>query len=252
MLPPGIEGVKLQDYTCGGYFLARVRKPGVGRPPSPRLPPGYFSVSGCLSDFFPDTWVWNYAGPIDDDGNLVEGISGLEERTASAARFGITPEQVPDVVRWGQMRCGHDFSIPRGFEHLHQARRATEWIGLPSEELVIFGIGLNWFLTAKFVEDSTQNADFTVPQCIRQGRPLSQGGLALGYELVNYQYGELSCSWICNGCENFFADRPGCGLNSHGYLDTFEAALECVRAIERGEVGAEPGPWYPWLMVRYE
>ena len=104
MFPPGIEGIQLQDYTCGGYFLARLRKPGIDRPPSPRLPPHYFSASRCLSDFFPVAWVWNYAGPVDDDGNLVEDISDLPERTKGAARFGITPEQVPAVIRWGQTR----------------------------------------------------------------------------------------------------------------------------------------------------
>lgn len=251
MLPPGIGGIEMQDYVSGGYFLAQLKKPGVDRPASPRLPPQYFSASGCLSEFFPTAWVWSDAGPIDGDGNFVDGISGLPERMASAARFGIAPEQVPAVVRWGQMRCGRDFGIPTGFEHLHQALRATEWIGLAAEEFVIFGVGLHWFLTEKFMSDTTQNAEFTVPQCVRQARPLSPGGAALGFELVNYEIGEL-CHWICSGCEHVVADRPGCALNEHGYLNTFEAALECTRAIERGEIGAEPGPWYPWLMVRYD
>jgi hypothetical protein len=251
VLSPGITGIRLQDYVCGGYYLARLTVAGKERPLSPRLPAGYFSASGCISDFFPDSWVWNYAGPMDCQGNLLEGISGFEERLVCAAPFGITAEQLPGVVRWGQLRCGYDFSVPHGFDHLAQAKRATEWITLRADQFVLFGIGLHRSLSTKLLKATTQNEDFTVPRCIQEGRELAQGGSALGHELLSYELGEPSHSWICSGCENDMPNNPRFLLNEHGYLAGFEAALEFTKLIERGEVGAEPGPWFPWLIVRY-
>jgi len=249
MLPPGIDGIRLRDYLCGGYYLARLKPAGTGPLASTRLPPGYFSFSACLSEFFPNSWVWSCAGPIDSDGNLVEGISRLEERLACAAAFGITAEQLPGVIRWGQI--SDDYSIPRGFDRLSQAKRATEWITLAAEEFVIFGAGLHRSLRTKLLAATTQNEVFTVPRCVREERELAPGGAALGHELLSYEIGDASHSWICSGCEHDVASRPGCALNRHGYLESFDTALEIARAIERGEIGAEPGPWFPWLIVRY-
>jgi hypothetical protein len=41
-------------------------------------------------------------------------------------------------------------------------------------------------------------------------------------------------------------------LNEDGYIDPFETALACAQAIDNGEVAGEPGPCFPWLIVRYE
>src|SRR6478735_6249996 len=137
---PAVQNTDLENYVSGGYLVARLREPGSERPPSKLLPKRYLSASACLCDFFPDSWAWNYAGPIDSEGRFVEGISRLDERLTAGARFGIPAEQLPEVVRWGQMQCGRDFGIPRGFYRLSDARRAVGWINLPPELVAIFGI----------------------------------------------------------------------------------------------------------------
>ncbi len=39
--------------------------------------------------------------------------------------------------------------------------------------------------------------------------------------------------------------------NVSGFLETYEDAVQCVQHISSPEVGAEPGLWLPWLVVRY-
>jgi hypothetical protein len=115
------------------YYLARLREAGVERPVSFRLPRRYISASTCLCEFFTDSWVWDNARPMDGAGNFVKGIRGFEERLTRAARFGITVERLPDVIRWSQLRCGRDFGFPSGYYRLADARRAADWISLPPE-----------------------------------------------------------------------------------------------------------------------
>jgi hypothetical protein len=170
MLPQRIDGVKLQDYVCGGYYIPRLRKAGTERPLSAMLPRRYFSPSGCLCDLFPGSWVWNYAGPMTRNGEFVEGISRFEEQLAGAARFGITAELLPNVIRWGQMRAGRDFGFPTGFYRLVEARRGADWITLPAEAFVIIGIGLHRSLATRFLQDTVENRDCTVPICVREGQ----------------------------------------------------------------------------------
>jgi len=247
----GCQNTDLHDYISGGYYVARLREPGSGRPPSKLLPRRYVSASHCLCDFFPDSWVWNYAGPIDSEGNFVEGISRFEERLTSASRFGITKEQLPDVIRWGQLRCGRDFGIPRGFYRLVDARSALDWIDVPAEMLAIFGIGLHRSRRTTFLQETVNHPDMLVPECIRQQKELDGAGTALGHELLNTEQRAPGCSWICNGLECSFAERKGVTVNQYGYIDRFQTALECSGAINRGEIAGEPGPWFPWLIVEY-
>jgi hypothetical protein len=85
-----------------------------------------------------------------------------------------------------------------------------------------------------------------------RGTELSGEGSPLGHELLNTEGGHPCHSWICNGLEADFAKRMQAAVNEHGYIDKFETARECTQAIDRGDIGAEPGPWFPWLIVRYE
>ena len=251
MNPLNINAIDLHDYLSGGYYLARLREAGVERPVSPRLPRRYISASTGLCDFFTDSWVWDNAGPMDGAGNFVKGIRGFEERLTRAARFGITAERLPDVIRWGQLRCGRDFGFPRGFYRLVDARRAADWISLPPEAFVTFGIGLHRSLSEKFLQAMTKHEDCTTALCVRDGLELNGEGVPLGHELLNVECGHPCHSWICGGAEDDFVERKQLTLNQHGYIDNFETALECTQVIESGEIPGEPGPWFPWLIVHY-
>jgi hypothetical protein len=132
-----------------------------------------FSATNRLCDFFTDCRVGDNAGPMDSAGTFIKGIRGFEERETWAARFGITAEHLPEVIRWGQLRCGRDFGFPRGYYRLVDARRATDWIDLPPEAIVIFGIGLHRSLAGKFPQDTLKRADCTGPLCVHKGQELT-------------------------------------------------------------------------------
>ncbi len=252
MLPPGIVGIDLHEYVCGGYFLARLLEAGKERPHSAVLPKRYISASHCLCDFFTDSWAWDNAGPMDSEGNFVQGISDYEGRLERAAAWGITAEELPRVIRWGQLRRGQDFGIPRGFRRLIDARRTTDWIHLPPEAYVIFGIGLHRSLTTELLGCIEAHYSVcTVPTCVREALPLSPGGAVLGHELLSTESGGPAHSWICGGMEDTFARRSQVTVNEYGYIERLETALACTKAINSGVVPAEPGRWFTWLIVQY-
>lgn len=251
MPSPGSPEINLHDYASAGYYLARLREAGKGRPISRLLPRRYISGSSCLCQFFTDCWVWDNAGPMDAEGNFIEGIRGFQGRVESAAFFGITEEQLPEVIRWGQLSCGRDFGFPRGYYRLIDAHRASEWIHLPREAWVIFGMGLHRTLAEKFLEDMRKHEDHTAALCVREGKELGPGGAPLGHELLNIECGHFCHSWICGGMEEDFAERKQVALNAHGYIESFETARECADMINRREVPSEPPPYYPLLIVEY-
>ncbi len=243
--------ITLQDYVSGGYYLAQFKQPGVERPPSPKLPKRYISASGCHCRFFPDSWAWSYAGPQDDEGNLLRGISRFEERLAHARYFGITADQLPDVIRWGHFCGGSEFGFPTGFYRLLHARKATEWINIPPEEYVIFGIGLHHTMVEKFLHDTKDYATCTIPICLKEGIPLQNTGKILGHELLDVFNGHLSESWICGGMEDILETYMHVKVNEHGYIDSFEIARVFARKIEQECNPEKPEVWYPWLIVSY-
>jgi hypothetical protein len=87
-------------------------------------------------------------------------------------------------------------------------------------------------------------------QMVSKGEPPEQDGLVLGFEPLVYDQ-DLSCSWLCNGLEQLCMDDLNIAPNAGGFLETYEDAVQCVEHISSPEVGAEPGVWLPWLVVRY-
>src|SRR5262249_37553261 len=90
--------------------------------------------------------------------------------------------------------------------------------------------------------------------CLRvldSGGALPGTGVALGFELLNVDSGPIDHSWLCNGLERYFADNLRVSPAPNGFLPDLGDAVRCCEAIERGDVGAEPGPWFPWLIVDY-
>ncbi len=87
-------------------------------------------------------------------------------------------------------------------------------------------------------------------QVAKQHRPVPEGRL-LGYELLCVDHGLITDSWLCNGLEVYFSERLGIRPNEHGLLGALDGARRCCEAIEKKEVGAEPGLWLPWGLVGY-
>lgn len=240
------------DCVSGGYRIILRCRAGQEGPASPLLPPTYFSLSSCLCPTFPDGWLWNHAGNAYGPGDPVERMQGYEARVKAAARFGLQPGDLPQAYAWAARAIGREFGVPEVFYTLSFALHATEWIDLPTEDWGVFGCGLHRSLASEFAEKAEAGQrGMGAAECVKRSEPVAEGGSVMGFELVNLENGQLGDSWLCNGLHEAFAEHHGIRPNLHGLLDTHAEAAFCSQKINAGEIAAEPGPWFPWLIVRY-
>ena len=83
---------------------------------------------------------------------------------------------------------------------------------------------------------------------ILEEKPPNKNGHILGFEPLVFNY-SLSCSWLCNGLDTQVEEALGTKPNQHGLIDSFDRAVKSVEYISRDDVGAEPGLWFPWLII---
>lgn len=237
------------EYISGGYYLTR-RVPRRGNMRPELMPEQVLSASGCVCDFFPNTWAIEWT------------TDSVEARSAQAAQFGIDEAQLPGVIEWATAGFGELFGWPNAFYSLDAARAARARFLQGNRDVVLFGLGLQAAHVERFLECTrletpkpacAPEGESGIVQCVSAGRRIEPGGARGGFELIaTYRFGVLSCSWLCNGLEAVFAERVGVRPNAHGFIETSDEAERCRQLIEREEVPAEPGLWLPWLVTIYE
>ena len=237
----------LANYISGGYYISKY----VDRPPyasADLLPAKILSLSSCISEFIPDSWALSWAGDSD------------EVRQNSAASFGLTPEALKQVSEWTATHFDNEVGWPNVCFRLETARLIRDRFIAAEEPVLIFGIGLHKSLQKKFCdyakppeqqEGFAPNGETGLYHAINSISTPPENGKVLGFEPASYGY-LLECSWLCNGLEKEIHEKLGVHPNENGYIDDFETALKCINHISLEEVGAEPGLWLPWLIVKYD
>jgi hypothetical protein len=230
----------ISQHISGGYFLAKYLK----RPdsmPADLLPDRILSASNCIADI-PDAWAVKWANYKESD------------RREEAAKFGITPEILPQVIEW--VTSGLESQLigwPVVFYSLETARKFAQRFLPNDSDLALIGIGLLPQLATLLLREEKPPDNHGTPgiyEAIGQGISLEPGGEVLGFEVLGYEWGGFH-SWLCNGLEvdsyREFNVRP----NSHGFISDLEDACKSAQYASREEVGAEPALWQPWLVVKY-
>ena len=234
-------------YLCAGYYVTRRSDRGAYISPE-LMPERVLSASGCICDFFPDTWAIAWTSVPD------------EERTRKAAGFGISPADLNAVTKWATDSFSKEFGWPDAFYTLEaaQAARARFLPGKP--DILIFGLGLHESDAEEFLkaaEPPAQQPGFApmgrsgILECVSGGANIREGGEFLGFELLAADHGMLSCSWLCNGLEKECAAQLGIRPNRSGLVESYADARRCAELIARPETGAEPGLWLPWRVTMY-
>jgi hypothetical protein len=212
------------------------------------LPPELLSVCDCVCPKFPDSSAINWVN------------SSGEERASAFERVGLTPDRWDEARSWATSEFDSSFGWPNVFYSARSALAARERFFGSTSPLAAVGIGLSRGTLDAFIAETTppQSPEGFAPigesallQMARRGEPLAIGYRVLGFELLNVEMRQLSHSWLCNNLETYFSDTLGIKPNARGFIDTLEAAEQCCDAINREEVGAEPGPWFPLWLVEY-
>lgn len=233
-------------YISGGYYLSRFvrRAEYMSRD---LIPDRVLSGSGCICEFFPDTWSIEWSRDT------------FKTRMESASEFGISHSDLPKVIAWATASFADVFGWPNVFYTLKAAQQARAQQLPAAPDIVIFGLGIHEsdvedFLAAAKPPD--QQPYFApvgrtgIFECVSFGNYI-EAGTPIGFEPLTTEFGLLTCSWLCNGLEKDCANRLEIRPNSFGLLESRAEALRCVEYISRDDVGAEPGLWLPWLVTIY-
>lgn len=236
------------DYIAAGFYLARL----ANRPEyvsAQLLPELLLSASCDICDVFPNTWAIEWTS--EDE----------KERLESAEKFSISSTALSKVTEWATQSFSKEFAWPNVFYSIEGARKAKAMFLSHLDDVALFGLGLHKSNVEQFLsvaKPRPQQPGFApegatgVFEIVSIGEILPDGGTSLGYELLVVKYGLLTCSWLCNGLEKTFAKSLGVIPNAHGFISTFEEASRCVTYVSDGHVGAEPGLWLPWLIMKYD
>jgi hypothetical protein len=244
--------VPLSDHVVAGYYLARPGPRQEAMTDAAERPPSVASASSCLGLFAPDTWCLEWA-------------SGETEasRGEQATALGIDPGRVPALVRWFTERVDRDGAFfPNLLATLEHAREFRELARPEREDVRTYALALPRSEVDRFLADSTPDpsppgfAPIAEPGAatgIRRGRAPQASGVPLGYEPLTSDVGcGPSCSWACTASQAGVREELGITANAHGLIDSAADAIRVCRWFDEGQGRAEPGPWFPWLLVRYD
>jgi hypothetical protein len=181
-----------------------------------------------------------------------------EKHRAAALAFGIAENRLADLVAWER---GHGISHPNVFHSLDDARAFVGEFLPWRDDVMILGVGLPASLADECFRDHeqtshdartgvTSKASWGLPHVLSLRRPLPDGGERLGFDTVLYGY-NLECSWLCTGTERTVFETLGIRPNAYGLIEGLDDAMRVHAWLEAHPDEGEPGPYYPWAVVRY-
>lgn len=241
------------EVVVAGYFVARPSARYEGLSDPDLVPTLLLSASDCFGRLLPQSWCYGWTS---------DPLSAATYE--AAAEWGIAAERVPRVIELiGSADSQHAYPFCT-CRTLDAARGLFEVMGSRADDLCIIGVALPRRDVAAFCEAARpppQQPGFspvsTGPwrEILAEGRSPAEGGEVLGFEPVEYYPGtsNLGCSWMCGHMVRSVCDALGVRTNRHGLLEDVEDASRAAAHISAlaAEGKAEPGPWFPWQIVRY-
>ena len=224
----------LSNFISAGYYIThRVDRPEWAHGDKDLLPEQIVSLSSCPGVSFQVSWGW---GEFDPD----------------ALAFGVREDTIDELKRWCTEASDIEIGYPNTFYNLQAAQNFVQRF-TARDDMGVYGLGLHKSLAATFLSDNIEQAKYGTYQMVSRGVPLQPGGDVLGFEVIGFQYG-LAESWLCHGLERDMHEQFGIHPNQHGLLDTYDDAYKVYEWIAEDKqqgTRAEPIPYYPWLVVRY-
>lgn len=226
-----VDGLDLEDYTCGGYLIVKPSPAGVPEHP--------ISISRCLAEVMPDVWCLSWAGCGDD------------ERYEHASNFGLSLDDTTRAIDWVTDRFDKgDIGWPGVFL---SAQCAQEFLAtfLPGQQLNLIGLGLPKDLVKDFLTEADPGVlgKSATYLALERNQKLEKPYGVMGYEVLGYDTSDFH-SWVCNGLHKD-EELSAVTLNQHGLIDNLADARKVAEYVRRDEVGAEPAIWRPWVLLQY-
>jgi hypothetical protein len=242
-----VNDAAFPEFISAGFLLVKpvTRPEGLS---TELLPEQIVSASRCICPQFPGSYALSWCS------------DSTEARAAEFDRIGLTSDARQDASQWATAEFEQSFGWPGVFYTLDAALDAR-WRFFRNGNLVVLALGLPLRYRDAFVGQATPQppAPAFAPQgrsgyldVIEENGAVPPSAVVLGYEPVNVMFSQMDHSWLCNRLERYAAENLGIKPNATGLIDSLSDAARCCEAIARGDVGAEPGPWFPWLLAQAE
>lgn len=221
------------NHYLGGYFLIKL-KPFDWSPI-----PEVYTCSTCINDSLLDSWSYRWVN------------ERVEETTAIKEQFNLSTANVVAIRHWtdkkrtegkvGYNKVFLDLEIARQykqkfFSHVEDVNLMALYFDEPAADAIIQELkpksaglgecGLYQMLCRKVPE--TDNTDESV----------------IGYDLIGVDLGGSFHSFHCHGIAMELVQKFGLTFNRFGLYDQCEDWQPVLHALNKGEIGVEPVPWF--------
>lgn len=230
-------------YVCAGYFL--VKRSAAGGTSS-LVPPAILTLSSCFACTVPAWWAFRWCA---DEKKRAAGLEacGLKDRPA-------------EFLNWVTEReSRRELLFPNVICTLNVARQLVVRFLIQTRDWHLLGLGLNRSLRESFLNEfkparampgAPFDSETPLYEMLLETRELESGARILGYDVLGPDAACTIHSWLCNGLETR-AHWFGIHVNSLGLLDKYIDAEKIAQDANDPGTGAEPVPWYPWIVVEY-
>lgn len=228
------------DYYLGGYYLVE----GISRPTygATFLPSTIWSISTCVSPIYPDTWALSWVSTTEEDLLAAQTRLGLTDAKFKEMQDWVNTAFNEDRLGWPTVWLNADDAqeyYARYLQSIPQIKLLSIWI--PSHYL-------EECLEAAEPDPGMGKAGLYLR--LLQPEKLANFDHALGFELLNVEAGNISHSFLCNHLETEY-QKMKLTFNEHGLLAHYDDAQRAEEFTNLDTTAAEPGPWFPWLIVEH-
>jgi hypothetical protein len=242
----GKEGVAM-EYYLGGYYLVE----GIARPEqfSSFLPDTLWSLSNCMCHIYPNAWALPWVNTSADDLEEMRLRLSLTQAEFVGMQAGV--DTAFNEERFGWPHVWLDLASARDFHNRYLSAIL---------QVKLLAIALAETHLENALHDTAPwpgEGEWGVHQMLSRRLMLSQAdteqpvGQPRGFEVLGADHGGGFHSFLCNYLEKPYRETLGLSFNEHGLLTNKAEAGRAADFTNLETTGAEPVPWYPWLVVEY-
>ncbi|GAB3337071.1 hypothetical protein GCM10027299_47770 [Larkinella ripae] len=221
-------------HFLGGYFLLRL-KPFAWSPTGQAV----YTASTCLNDSLLNTWSYSWTNKASEKDEAVKENFDLDDGRLALLRAWVDEKHTTGVVGWmsvfGDRASALDYKR-RFFAHLNGVETLA----------VYFNEQQTADLLREFAPESERIGAIGLYQTLlkKERETENSAEILIGFDLIGLESSGNFHSFHCHGIGGELADRFGLTLNHYGLFDDCADWKPVLHALNTGEIGAEPVPWY--------
>jgi hypothetical protein len=231
------------DLVSGGFYVTHLLQRPDGLAKLAPLPEWLLTLSDCLTELLPNAWALEWSS------------SSQAEREQAIGELGIASEKLGALMTFATEAFDQGaLGWPCVWQSLAAARAVKASFAEADPTLVILELGVPMDYADKLlVELAPTHGEGKSGFYLRlESRArLDDGGVPVGWEPLGVEAGGSYHSWLCNGLQDHALAQLGIIPGAFGLISTPHEARGIVTLIEGG-LGAEPVPWFPGLLRRFE